>query len=90
MNRFQRRRWGVKFRQAKVESIPRKKGIDVLVKTDKDPTRLAGHEIIVHPCDWPGCQEEWEFSTMATLKGKRQIIARRCKEHRLSQKPAAE
>jgi hypothetical protein len=67
-NRHQRRRFIANFRRAKLESVPR------------DPevaTMIAG------PCDQPGCPEPWAFSTWATIKGQREIVARRCLEHRM-------
>lgn len=84
-NRHQRRRWSAKFRQSKIESIPR----PVEVTHQKDGTktsRLTGAQGV--PCDWPGCQTEWQFSTHATVGKVRKVVARRCGEHRLTSAPA--
>ncbi len=48
----------------------------------------AANEANVRPCDWPGCQEPWMFSTHATMQGLRKVVALRCTEHRLFQNPA--
>jgi hypothetical protein len=70
MNRKQRRRYKALFVRANIESVPKPTPAN-----DSSPS-----------CDWLGCSKEWQFSTMATVQGKRKVIARRCEDHRLSQR----
>ena len=82
-NRHQRRRWATKFRQAKIESVPRGKvQIDVNEETRKVIYRPEGAKGVL--CDWAGCPEEWQFATYASVGKVRKVVARRCGAHRLT------
>jgi hypothetical protein len=76
MNRKQRRRFAQQMRFSKITSEPAAGEANKLGNGNRGT------------CDWPGCQETWEFVTMARVVGRgpgRRPIARRCKEHRIQQ-----